>query len=183
MPIIAIENRPSYDAALVLNSAAAVSAGAVLAVIFFRLLPPLSPQRRIERLLELTLRDLRRLAAGRRRFTQATWLGLVSARLAAVPQDTSLEQEAELLATLSVGEAAIALIAARPGCRDPDSLDHALACLAKARIAEACESFVRISVRESGAPPSEAQRIDVAVESILIADALQRHERFFATAG
>ncbi len=182
MPIVAIENRPTYDAALVLNSAVAVSAGAVLAVIFFRFLPPLSPRRRIQRLLELTLRDLRRLAARRRCFTQATWLGLVAARLAAVPKETSLEEEAELLATLSVGEAVIALIAARRDCRDPGSLDHALACLAYARIAEARESFVRISVRQSRAPPREGQATDIAVECTLIADALQRHQRFFSTA-
>ena len=45
--------------------------------------------------------------------SQDAWLGLVSARLAAMPSEASLEQEAKLLATLSVGEAAIALLAAR----------------------------------------------------------------------
>ncbi len=99
-----------------------------------------------------------------------------------MPSEASLEQEAKLLATLSVGEAAIALLAARSVDPDRELLDHAFACLAEARIAEARESFARFSAGQSAPPPSDGEHgIDVAVQATLIADALQRHQRFFAT--
>ena len=181
MPILALENEPSYEATRIFETALAVGAGVVMAAIWIRLLPPLVPRRRIERLLQSTLRDLRNLVGGRREFTQDTWLGLVSSRLAAMPKEASLEQEAELLATLSVGEAAIALLAAAYDYPDRDLLEHAFTSLAASRIDEARESFARFSARQSLPPPGDAERgIDVAVPATLIADALQRHERFFA---
>ena len=62
IPILAIENETNYGAAGLFNMAVAVVAGTAVPVMFFRLLPPLSPERRTQRLLMLTLRDLRRLA-------------------------------------------------------------------------------------------------------------------------
>jgi uncharacterized membrane protein YccC len=109
MPILAIQNEPSYEATTVLNTGLAVVAGTALAAIAIGLLPPLPPARRIQRLLMLTLRDLRGLLVGRRRFTQQIWLRLVSNRLAVLPVQASLEQEAQLVAALSAGEAAITL--------------------------------------------------------------------------
>ena len=180
MPILALENEPSYDATRIFETALAVGAGVVMAAIWIRLLPPLAPQRRIERLLQSTLRDLRALVGGCREFTQDTWLGLVSSRLAAVPKGASLEQEAELLAALSIGEAALALLTAQSDTPDRDLLDHAFACLAAARIGEARVSFARFAAHQRVPPPAAERGIDVAVEATLIADALQRHERFFA---
>ena len=114
IPVLAIENETDYGAADLFNTAVVVVAGTAVPVIFFRLLPPLSPQRRTQRLLMLTLRDLRRLLCGRCRFSQGAWLGLTSRRLAAMPEQATLEEEAELLAALSVGEAASACLARPP---------------------------------------------------------------------
>lgn len=189
MPILALENEPSYDAARLFDTVLAVSAGTVIAAIFFRLLPPVPPQRRIERLLRFTLRDLRDLAAGRRAFARGAWLDLLSARLAAMPQQASLEQEAELLATLSVGEAAIALLAARCAGTSPDTLgfaevdllDRAFASLAAGKVAEARAAFICLAASQREPLPSRGQpRVDIAVHATLIADALGRHELFFA---
>jgi uncharacterized membrane protein YccC len=58
MPILAIQNEPSYEATRVLNTGLAVVAGTALAAIAIGLLPPLPPARRIQRLLMLTLGDL-----------------------------------------------------------------------------------------------------------------------------
>ena len=189
MPILALENEPTYDAARLFDTILAVSAGTVIAAVFFRLLPSPSPRRRIERLLRFTLRDLRALTGGRRTFEPRRWVDLVSSRLAAMPTEASLEHEAELLATLSVGEAAIALRRARAECAgfnsceiaDGDLLDRGLASLTAARAAEARELFARLAARQSEPCSSAAApRIEVSVHATLIADALQRHERFFS---
>jgi len=189
MPILALENEPTYDAARLFDTILAVSAGTVIAAIFFRLVPSVSTRRRIERLLCFTLHDLRDLTGRRRTFEPHMWLELVSGRLAAMPPEASLEDEAELLATLSVGEAAIALLRARaegagtstPNPEECDLLDRGFASLTMARAAEARELFARLAARESGSRSSDASaRIEIGVQATLIADALQRHERFFS---
>ncbi|MBV8324320.1 MAG: FUSC family protein [Hyphomicrobiales bacterium] len=183
MPIVAIENCQAYDEARIFETTLAVGSGAVLAALFFRLLPPVSPQRRIERLLALALGDLRALVSGARSLKQESWLAILSARLGAMPKEASLEQEAVLLATLSVGEAAIALLAARPLCQEGDLLDRAFACLAQARIEEARGCLVRFAAAQGLAPLAHCSaRIKAAGEATLIADALQRHAGFFAKA-
>ncbi len=186
MPILALENEPVYDAVRIFDSALAVSAGVLIAAICVRLLPPLPPRRRIERLLRFTSRNLRQLVGGGREFTQDAWLGLVCARLAAIPEEASLDEEAQLLAMLSVGEAAIALRTAQSAYPARDLLDHAFACLAGARITEARASFARFSASQRAPVPStpEAEpEVDVAVQATLIADALERHQTFFEKVG
>jgi uncharacterized membrane protein YccC len=183
LPMLALENQPSYDPTHFLNAALAISAGTVAAAIFMRLLPPLSPARRIRRLLALTLRDLRRLTARRTRFEQETWTGLVSQRLAVVPEQTSLEQEAQLLVGLSVGEASIKLLEARPHLPGSDALDRAFVCLAEANVAGARDWLARFCAEQPGDASPEALRgMYAAVQATLIADALTRHAGFFASA-
>jgi len=181
IPVLAIENQTNYNAADLFNVAVAVVAGTAVPVLFFRLLPPLSPERRVQRLLMLCLRDLRALLAGRRRFSQETWLDLASRRLAAMPAQATLEEEAELLATLSVGEESIALLAVVDSVEARDTLHCALANLAKANAAEAHEGFVRFAAAHSEwRLPRKERGVDAASQAILIADALKRHGRFFA---
>ena len=181
MPILALENEPVYDAGHLFNAAIAVGAGCALGAVFFRLLPPIPPRLRIERLLTLSLRDLRALAGGRRRFSQEAWLRLVSERLAAIPQEATLEQEAQLLATLSVGEAAIALLSARPGSDGGSALDFALAQLAGGEADEARKGFVQFAASQSGPQMTDHHRgMESAVQATLIADALGRHAQYFS---
>src|SRR5204863_9600637 len=66
VPLLAPANQMSYDTLQFYSSALAILAGAGTAALSFRLIPPLSPAFRTRRLLALTLRDLRRLALGRR---------------------------------------------------------------------------------------------------------------------
>ncbi|MBV9912703.1 MAG: FUSC family protein [Sinobacteraceae bacterium] len=181
VPILAIQNEPSYDATRALNIALAVCAGTVLAAIAIRLLPPLSAATRIQRLLALTLRDLRGLLLGRRRFAQEVWVRLVSNRLAVIPAQANLEQEAQLVAALSVGEAAISLLEARPQVSAGRTLDQAFAELAAANVAAAHASLTRFRAQQ--APPAEVEpkrAMHASVQATLIADALQRHPRFFS---
>jgi uncharacterized membrane protein YccC len=181
MPILALENEPVYDAARVFNAAIAVGAGCALGAVFFRLLPPMPPRLRIERLLTLSLRDLRALAGGRRRYSQEAWLRVASERLAAMPQEATLEQEAQLLATLSVGEAAIALLSARPGSDGGSALDFALAHLAGGEVDKARKGFVQFATSDSQPQLTDYHRgMESAVQATLIADALGQHRRYFS---
>ncbi len=106
MPLLQPTNPMSYDPLQFYNGALAVLAGAGAAALSFRLLPPLSPACRAARLLALTLRDLRRIAAGR---TANDWEGHVRARLAVMPDEATPLQRAQLLAALSVGSEIIRL--------------------------------------------------------------------------
>jgi hypothetical protein len=67
------------------NAALAIVAGSSAGALSFRLLPPLSPAFRTRRLLALTLRGLRRLAAGPARWTREDWEGRMHSRIAALP--------------------------------------------------------------------------------------------------
>jgi len=184
IPVLAIENETNYSAADLFNVAVAVVAGTAVPVLFFRLLPPLSPERRVQRLLMLCLRDLRALLAGRRRFSQDAWLDLTSRRLAAMPAQATLEEEAELLAALSVGDASIALHAAPGAAEARDTLDCAMASLAKANAAQAHQGFDRFAAAQSEWRPERNERgVDAASQATLIADALRRHGPFFAREG
>jgi uncharacterized membrane protein YccC len=100
VPLLAPANQMSYDTLQFYNSTLAILAGAGAAALSFRLIPPLSPAFRTRRLLALTLRDLRRLAMGRR-FND--WEGHTHGRLSAMPEQATPLQRAELLAALSLG--------------------------------------------------------------------------------
>jgi uncharacterized membrane protein YccC len=181
IPILAIQNDPSYEATRVFNTGLAVLAGTTLGALAIGLLPPLPPAGRIRRLLALTLSDLRRLLLGRRRFGLEEWVHLVSRRLAIMPTQASLEQEAQLAAALSVGEAAITLLEARPYVSAGRLLDDAFAELAEANVAAARERLTCFSAQQSTEAEVEPRRtLQAAVQATLIADALERHPRFFS---
>jgi uncharacterized membrane protein YccC len=106
MPLLAPTNRMVYDTVQFYNGTVAIVAGIGVALLSFRLLPPLSPPYRTRRLLALTLRDLRRLASGR---TYRDWFGHIGGRLVTIPDTATPLQRARLLAALSVGSEIISL--------------------------------------------------------------------------
>jgi uncharacterized membrane protein YccC len=181
MPILAVQNEPTYQGIQVLNTALAVSAGTALAAIAIWLVPPLPAAKRIQRLLALTLRDLRWLLVGRRRFTESEWVRVVSQRLAVMPMQASLEDTAQLLAALSVGEATIALLGARRDVSANGALDQAFAELAEADVVAAREKLTWFSTYQSARAQVEpGHALQAAVQAALIADALGRHPHFFS---
>jgi uncharacterized membrane protein YccC len=118
----------NYDPLQFYNKALAIVAGIGTAALSFQLLPPLSPAFRTRRLLALTLHDLRHLATGR---THDNWGRHVHTRLAAMPEQGTPLQHAQLLAALSVGHEILhsRLIAHRLGLGA--TLDPALTAVAK----------------------------------------------------
>ena len=100
VPLVAPANLMSYDPMQFYNAALALVVGSTAGALSFRLMPPLSPTFRTRRLLELSLRDLRRLAMG---CIYDDWNGLLHGRLSAMPAEATPLQRAQMLAALSVG--------------------------------------------------------------------------------
>jgi uncharacterized membrane protein YccC len=131
MPLLAPTNQMNYDTAQYYNSALAIFAGCVAALLSFRLLPPLSPEMRTSRLLALSLRDLRRLASEPCAHRTDDWKQRLYSRVSALPDQAEPAQRARLLAALSVGIDVIELSRTAQQINFGVALDTALAPLAQ----------------------------------------------------
>lgn len=154
--LIQAANVMSYDTLAFYNNALAIVAGLGAAALSFRLLPPLSPSFRTRRLLALTLRELRRLAANRSRWTVADWENHLYGRLEVMPDEAEPLQRARLLAALSVGTEIIRLRAIAPRLGLGTDLDAALVALANGKNAIAAERLARLDDRLASLPQSAA---------------------------
>lgn len=178
-------NPPTYDAAGYFNSSLAIVTGVVASAIFLQLIPSISPVHRIERLLILAVRDLRRLAIGRLRLDRRAWTMRLNHRLGALPPQATLEEAAQMVAVLSVGEAVIALHTSSPGlgARAREDLDRGMACLAAGDFAGARTEFAGFSARKPDNGAAEAVgSMRARAAAAVIVEALTRHSRFFASA-
>jgi uncharacterized membrane protein YccC len=126
VPLLAPANHMSYDTVQFYNSALAIVVGCGVAAVSFRLLPPLSPAFRVERLLDLTLRDLRRLATTNVGSLPADWEGRIYKRLVAMPDEAEPLQRAQLLTALSLGHGIIEVRRVAPQLGLASELDAAL---------------------------------------------------------
>src|SRR5271155_372787 len=98
VPLLAPANQTSYDTVQFYNAALAIVLGCGAAALSFRLLPPLSPAKQSERLLALTLRDLRRLATAGIHWRRDDWDNRMYSRLAVLPDQAEPLQRTQLLA-------------------------------------------------------------------------------------
>jgi uncharacterized membrane protein YccC len=103
MPVLQPTNEMSYDTMQFYNSALGLFVGVAAAPLSFLLVPPLSPSLRTRRLVNLTLRDLRRLAVNRLSANAGDWQGYTFGRLAALPEQAEPLERAQLLAAQFVG--------------------------------------------------------------------------------
>jgi uncharacterized membrane protein YccC len=108
IPILGPANQMSYNTIQFYNTAIAIVAGCAAGALSFRLIPPLSPQFRTQRLLALSLRDLRRLATDPS-WRQRSWEERLHSRIAALPNDAAPRQRAVLVAALTVGGSIVSL--------------------------------------------------------------------------
>jgi uncharacterized membrane protein YccC len=181
MPLLAPTNQMVYDTVQFYNGTVAIVAGIAAALLSFRVLPPLSPAYRTRRLLALTLRDFRRLAAGR---TYRDWFGHIGGRLVTIPDAATPLQRAQLLAALSVGEEITQLrdIAHRFGLNA--DLDPALAAVAQGDTATTTAQLARLDAALAGhaATELEMQTVLRARGTILvISETLAVHAVYFAS--
>jgi uncharacterized membrane protein YccC len=182
IPLLAPTNQMSYDTVQFYNSALAIVAGVGAGAFSFRLLPPLSPAFRTRRLLALTLRDLRRLAAGAISPTRDNWQGRVYDRLSVFPDAAEPLQRAQLLAALSVGTEIIQLRRISDRLDVRTDIDAALAAvaegsgaLATARLAQLDRRLMSLPRAETGAPLALKARGNV----LAMSEALTQHAAYF----
>lgn len=182
VPILGPANQMSYDPGQFYNAALAIVGGSAAAAMAFRVLPPLSPAFRARRLLNLTLRDLRRLATGRVSWTPDDWQGRVYGRLSVLPDEAQPLQRAQLLAALSVGSEIVRLrrIGARLGLESATEL--VLATVARGDRAIATEQLARLDsliTARFGAGAETPPALEARAIILAMSDALAQHKAYF----
>ena len=182
IPLIAPSNQMTYDTQLFYNTTLAVFSGMGVVMLAFALLPPLSPEVRARRVLALTLRDLRRLAAGRTPSTAHDWEGRTYHRLATLSEGVEPLQLARLVAAASVGAEIIRLrrIARRVGLgTDTDVALDAVArgdsMVAMMRLARIDQSLAALS----DAKPKASKKLRARGSIRVIQEALAQHASYF----
>jgi uncharacterized membrane protein YccC len=182
VPLLAPANQMSYDTVQFYNAALAIVLGCGAAALSFRLLPPLSPAKQSERLLALTLRDLRRLARAAVQRPQDEWENRMYSRLAALPDQAEPLQRAQLLAALSVGTEIIHLRRIAPQLGLVSELDSALDALEQGNSFTATAGLTaldqRLALLEQGEPQTALVQRERA-RVLAICDALVRHRSYF----
>jgi uncharacterized membrane protein YccC len=182
VPLLAPANQTSYDTVQFYNAALAIVLGCGAAALSFRLLPPLSPAKQSERLLTLTLRDLRRLATADDQRPGDDWEGRMYSRLEALPDLAEPLQRAKLLTALSVGTEIIHLRRIAPQLGLVSELDSALETLARGNRVAATAGLTALDQRlallgqsdpQAAVPQRERGRV------LAICDALDRHQSYF----
>jgi uncharacterized membrane protein YccC len=179
---VQVANVMSYDTQQFYNTGLAIVAGTGAAALSFRLLPPLSPTFRARRLMALTLRDLRRLAAGRVSWAAGDWESRLYGRLEALPDAAKPLERSQLLAALSVGTETIHLRRVASSLGMGPDLDWALGALARESSAAAATLFARLDERLASLPGTESEAL-LALRArgaiLLIMEALTEHASYF----
>jgi uncharacterized membrane protein YccC len=182
VPLIAPENVMNYDTQQYYNAALAIVSGSSTAALSFLLLPPLSPAFRTRRLLALTLRDLRRLAAGRVSWTASDWEGHIFGRLAVLPESAEPLQRSQLVAALAAGNEIIRLRRNASALGFDADLDAPLEALAQGDSALAAARLARLDERLaalSGTGPEASLALQARGSILAISEALTDHAAYF----
>jgi uncharacterized membrane protein YccC len=182
LPLMTPTNPMSYDTVQFYNTALAVIVGCGVAALAVRLLPPLSPALRAQRLLALSLRDLRRLAIAKRPPKPDNFDGQMYGRIAALPDSAEPLQRAQLLATLSVGHEVMRLREMSPILGDEACLDAALNAIAQGKSVPARKWLARIDHRLAspsiqGADSTPLLRARARI--LVLTEALAQHANHF----
>jgi uncharacterized membrane protein YccC len=178
VPLLAPANQMSYDAAQFYNQALAIVVGTGAGAVAFRLVPPLTSAFRSRRLLALTLRDLRRLAAGRR---QRDWEGHIHARLAAMPEEATPLQRARLLAALSVGTEMERLRSLTDRLGLGADLAGALAAMARGDSMTAIVGLLELDQALADRAGVEPQTLHGRGDIVALTEVLAQHASYFDT--
>ncbi|MBR0653040.1 FUSC family protein [Roseomonas terrae] len=137
VPFLSPTNAMAYNIAGFLNNAVALFVGCGIAMLAFRLWPPPPVAHQAARLLGLSLRDLRALAAAPQRWTASAWTARLYARIAALPDQAAPLGRARLLVAHDLGEQILRLHGEILDAGRCASLGTALAAIAGGRSAAA----------------------------------------------
>lgn len=183
IPLLAPVNQMTYDTQQFYNNTLALFSGMGLVMLVLVLLPPLSPAVRARRLVALTLRDLRRLSAGRTLSRGGDWEGRAYHRLAALPEPVEPLQLARIVAAASVGTEIIRLRHIAPRLGLGVDTDAALAAVSEGDNMIAAERLARIDHRLAALPddakPGASIRLRARGSIRVIQEALAQHASYF----
>jgi uncharacterized membrane protein YccC len=115
VPLLAPTNEMTFDTLSYVNTALGLLTGCAAGGLALILIPHLPPGLQSQRLVDLSIRDVRRLAAGTKNWALHEWQGRIYARMIAMPETAEPIQRSYLVTTLTVGIQLIRLgrIAAR----------------------------------------------------------------------
>ena len=181
-PLLAPTNEIAYDTQAYFNTASALLSGCCFGIAALALLPPVPPRLQSQRLLDLSIRDLRRLAGGRRRWTLSQWENRLYARLTAMPAEALPIQRAHLMSMLTVGSQIIRLMRLSRNSRIKIHLPDVLASLAAGDLPELREVLRRVDRDIASIPESEpGARVRLRARAALLAigEAVDRRREFF----
>jgi uncharacterized membrane protein YccC len=178
VPILGPANHMSYNTIQFYNTALAIVAGCAAGALSFRLIPPISPQLRSQRLLALSLRDLRRLAAdpGRR---QGPWEGRLYSRIVALPDGAEPRQRAALVTSLTVGGSIVALQQTAPQLGFAGEFEAALKHFSSGNFSAMMTQLETAERRLAGNDDPAVMR--ARGQFLAIRDALSDHRAYFET--
>ena len=179
-PLLGPANHMSYNTIQFYNAALAIVAGCGAGALSFRLIPPLSPELRSWRLLALSLRDLRRLAAdpGRR---EHSWEGRLYSRIAASPVQAAPLHRALLITALALGRNMVLLqrSAGQLGCAR--EIDSALRHFSSGDCAAMITQLEAADRRLAALAGNQQRAMRARAEILAIRDALSDHRAYFET--
>ena len=182
VPMLSPTNLMTYDVVAYMNTALGLLAGCAAGGFALLLIPHLPLGIQSQRLVDLTIRDLRRLAAGKRSWTLREWQNRIYARLIAMPEAAEPVQRSFLVATLSVGIQVIRLshlarhgqISARlAGMRE--SLAHGDLATLRRALDNLGDDLAAIP----DSVPGARGRLRARSALLAIEDAVNRHNGFF----
>ncbi len=169
VPMLSITNAMSYDAAQFWNSAIAILAGVAFGTLAMLVIPPLSPAIRTDRLLALTLADLRRFAKRTSPGSQDDWESRNVGRLLAMPDQTEPHERDQLAAAVAVGKEMVRLQRVAPRFVSREAVDAALLALADGRSTEAIERFKAIDRLLAALPRAgRASRVSLSLRASIL---------------
>jgi len=169
VPMLNIANGIAVDASQFWNGAIAILAGIAFGAVAMLVIPPLSPAIRTERLLALTLADLRRLAKRASPGRQNEWEGHGVARLLAMPDQAEPLERAELAAAVAVGKELVRVRHVAPRFVPSAMVDAALQALADGRSGNATERLRDIDRRVAALPRvSSGSRILLSLRASIL---------------
>lgn len=158
LPLLGVGNPISYDASAFFNIALTIILGNIAGTLFFIIIPSLSPEVRTRRLLALSVRDLRKLAARPR--NSARWTAVMTRRAEDLPPQATREQAGSLMTLFVLGRALIVLRETLAGAAEGGLLARACSELAAGRPALARIAFgdiERVLAERVEAHPAEVQ--------------------------
>jgi uncharacterized membrane protein YccC len=170
LPMVSVTNGITYDASGFWNSSIGILVGIACGAVAMRILPPVPPAIRTQRLLALALADLRRLATRASPGRQDEWQSRGVARLLAMPEQAEPVERSQLVAAVAVGKDIVRCRAVAPRFVPGAAVDAALHALAEGRSGEAMERLKDIDRLLAALPRAEAaSRIVLRLRASILA--------------